>query len=58
MKLSRLIRLGSQAYRAYESSKGRGGYASRSGSSGFGGSKYGGYRRGGTIERLLRRFLK
>lgn len=58
MKLSRLFRLGKQGYDIYRSYKGGG----RSGYGGSyrGGSYGGGYgqRRGGTLERLLRRFLK
>lgn len=61
MKFSRLFRIGSQAYRAYRSYKGKGGsYSSGYGGSRYGSSKYGGYRRssGGTVVRLLRKLLK
>ena len=56
MKLSRLFRLGKQGYDMYRSYKGQGRYGSGYGrrSRGYGG----GYRRGGTLERLLRRLLK
>lgn len=61
MKLSRLFRLGKQGYDMYRGYKG----GSRSGQGGsyrgssYGGGGYGGgQRRGGTLERLLRRFLK
>lgn len=57
MKLSRLFRLGKQGYSVYRSYRGKGGGYS----SGYGGTNSGsGYRRssGGTLERLLRRFLK
>ena len=58
MKLSRLFRLGKQGYDIYRSSKGgsRSGYGGSSRS--YGGGYGGGQRRGGTLERLLRRFLK
>lgn len=64
MKLSRLFRLGKQGYDIYRSYKGggRSGYGGsyRGGSygGGYGGGYGGSQRRGGTLERLLRRFLK
>lgn len=49
MKLDRLFRLGKQGYNMYRSYKGKGSRSS------YGGSKY---KSGGTLERLIRRFLK
>lgn len=58
MKLDRLFRIGSQAFRAYRSYRGKGshsGYSSRK----FGGTGHGNAsQRQGTLERLVRRFLK
>ena len=56
MKFSRLFRLGKQGYDIYRSYRGHSRYGSSYGGSsrGYGGS----YRRGGTLERLLRRLLK
>lgn len=54
MKLDRLFRLGKQGYNMYRSYKGK---SPRHGS--YGGSGYSSrHRSGGTLERLLRRFLK
>ncbi len=58
MKLSRLFRLGKQGYSMYRSYKGGGKYGSGSYRGGGYGGYGGGQRRGGTLERLLRRFLK
>lgn len=57
MKLDRLFRMGSQAFRAYRSYKGKGsqaGYSSRKFGTGYGKSS----QRQSTLERLVRRFLK
>lgn len=54
MKFDRLFRLGKQGYNMYRSYKGKNARPGSYGGSGYG-SKYGS---GGTLQRLLRRFLK